>query len=185
MPPDGPTGSSRAPTTLDPAVLQVLRLLDGERVLRTWRIPLGVLVLTNLRCVEILHRVQLFSPGEWEMGPSLLFYNLEPPTVVLNRYVRLSERYDRHPLVVHLFVHDPHRVAREIDDARRAGEDEWVRRRAEAERSFRLARQRWESADRLILDTGQGEIVEVRCAYCGNGMDVRARRCPSCGAPRG
>ncbi len=185
MPRDGATPSTDSSTAADPAALRVVRLLDGERVLRTWKTPLGLLVMTNLRCLEILHRVPLFGPGGWEIGPSFLFYNLAPPAVVLNRYVRLSENYERHPMVTHLFVRDPSGVAREIEQARRAGEEEWLRRRAQAERAFRLSRQRWQTADRVVINTGQGELVEVRCSYCGNLIDVRASRCPSCGAPQG
>jgi hypothetical protein len=168
----------------DPAALRVIHLLEDERVLRTWRTPLGLLVMTNLRCVEVVRHQPLFSKGEWALGPSFFFYNMAPPKVLFNRYLRLSDTYEENPVVAHVFVHNPAQVAQELQRARLAGQNEWLRRRARAEESYRLSRVRWTSGNRVILHSAEGEVIKVRCSYCGNLMDASTNRCPSCGAPQ-
>jgi len=173
------------PDRPDPAAIRVVHLLEDERILRTWKTPLGFLVLTNLRCVEVVRRHELFGERDWELGPSFFFYDLVAPKVVLGRYLRLSEDHERNPVVAHLFVHRPLKVAQEIQIARLAGQNEWLRRRARAEESYRRSRARWTSGNRVVIDSGAGEVVKVRCVYCGNLMDAVAGHCSSCGAPQG
>ncbi|HYA58708.1 MAG TPA: hypothetical protein VEH57_09680 [Thermoplasmata archaeon] len=183
-PPGTPGSISIPPDGIDPEALAQIHLLDEERVERVWKSLLGVLVMTNLRCVELRRRPRLFSKSDWESGPNLFFYNLAPPKVVFHRYLRLSEEHERKAVAVRILLHDPNHVAREIQEARAAGQNEWIRRRARAEASFRLAHQRWRSARRVIVHTPEGELVKVRCHFCGNLMDITVVQCPFCGAPQ-
>jgi len=174
--PDVVTGPDRA----EKEALDQVRLLEGEHVRRVWKCGTGFLVMTNLRVTEVSRKPQLFSATEWQAGPSLFFYNLGPPKVMFHHYVRLSEEYPERPLVLHFFVHDPYSVAKEIQEARSVGRNEWLRRRSHAEFEARKAH---------ALVGGEGripfrEVVKVRCSFCGNLMGITAARCPSCGAPQ-
>ena len=171
------------PDPIDEGALRAIRFLDEERLHRVWRIPRGFLVATNLRCFEVERRIELFSRGDWSVGPSFLYYNLRAPSVMLHRYLRLAEDREPDPLVVHVYVRHPEVVAREIESARISGRDEWLRRRATAEASLRVARARWESGDRVLIHSPEGERIKMRCTYCGNLMDVAVEQCPYCGAP--
>jgi len=170
-----------SPDRIDRDALRQVRLLDGERVRRVWKTGRGFLVMTNLRCVEVSHKPQLFAAREWEAGPNFFFYDLAPPRVVFHHYLRLAEQHDEaRSLVMHFFVHDPYRVAEEVHEARAAGYNEWVHRRSQAEAAFRSSHTRAGAYDRQVFR----EMVKVRCEFCGNLMSVAARVCPSCGAPQ-
>jgi hypothetical protein len=174
--PDIPT----TPDHIDREVLNELRLLDGERVRRVWKTGRGFLVMTNLRCAEIWRKPQLFARSEWEAGPSIFFYNLAAPRVMFHRYLRLSEEHEEHAVALHLYVRDPYTVAQEVQEARRAGQNEWMHRRTAEEARLRQAQARTGPLDRAVFR----EMVKVRCEFCGNLMSVTASRCPSCGAPQ-
>lgn len=188
MPPETEDASPAGRTTpdpIDPEALGLLRLLEGERVLRVWRTGRGFLVMTNLRCAEVSRKVELFSPSAWNAGPNFFYYNLAPPKVEFHRYLRLSEERGRQAIVVRLYLHDPAAVAQEIQAARSAGQNEWLRRRARAEAAFRRSRERWSSGNRVLVHEADREVVLARCAFCGNLMNLRATHCPSCGASPG
>ena len=168
-----------APDRIDPEALDQVRLLEAEHVRRVWRTATGFLVMTNLRCIEVSRKPQLFSKTEWQAGPSLFFYNLSAPKVMFHRYVRLSEEWPDRPVVLHFFVHNPYAVAQEIQEARAAGRNEWLDRRVRSEASVRESHRRWDAAGRGAMR----EAEKVRCNFCGNLMSVTALHCPSCGAP--
>ena len=169
------------PDRIDPDALDQIHLLDAEAVRRVWKTMGGFLVMTNLRCIQVSRKPQLFSKVEWQAGPSLFFYNMAPPKVMFRRYVRLSEDREDHPVVLHLFVHDPYEVAQEIYGARTLGRNEWLDRRARAEVALSESRRRWESGGRAALHESS---AKRRCNFCGNLMSVTSTRCPSCGAPQ-
>jgi len=176
---EGTTDLVTSPDRIDREALSALQLLAGERVRRVWRTGRGYLVMTNLRCVEVGRKEQVFSTGDWELGPSFFFYNLGPPKVVLGHYLRLSEEHERHAVAVHVFFHEAYAIAEEIEAAREAGRSEWLLRRAQVEAASRASEAR-------ALYEGRGvvySVAKMRCDYCGNLMSVTATVCPSCGAP--
>lgn len=172
------------PAQIDREALDELRLLDGERILRVWRTGRGFLVMTNLRCVEVSRKPQLFSRSDWEVGPQFFFYDLGPPKVEFHRFLRLAEEHENRVTVVRLVLHDPEAVAQEIQEARLEGQNEWLRRRARAEASLRETRERLQSGRAYATRDGVREVIKVRCTFCGNLMAATATRCPSCGAPQ-
>jgi len=173
-----------SPDPIDLEALEQLRPLEGERILRVWRTGRGYLIMTNLRCLEVWRKYELFSAGAWEAGPSFFYYNLAPPRVEFHRFLRLSEERGRGSVVVHLAVHDPASVAREIMDARAAGQSEWLQRRSAAEAEYRRSHQRYTQGNRVLVHEGNREVVLARCIFCGNLLPILATRCPSCGAPQ-
>jgi hypothetical protein len=179
-----PPGAVTAPVPIDREALRQIHFLEGEHVLRVWRTVRGFLVMTNLRCIEVARKPQLFATSDWEAGPSLFFYNLAAPRVELHRFLRLSEEREERALVLRFYLHDPYEVAQEIQAARHAGQNEWLRRRALSEAALRQSRQRWEAAHPFRLGEGVKHAIKVRCGYCGNLIDVIATRCPFCGAPQ-
>ena len=172
------------PAQIEREALREVHLLDGERILRVWKTGRGFLVMTNLRCTEVGRKPQLFSPSDWEVGPSFFFYNLAPPKVEFHRLLRLTEEKEKRAAVLRLFLHDPDEVAREIEAAREEGQREWLKRRTRAEAALREARERWESAVPFAGRNGRRPVIRVRCGYCGNLIDGAAARCPYCGAPQ-
>ena len=181
----GSTETTTTPVPIEKGALDQVHFLEGERVLRVWRTGSGFLVMTNLRCVEISRKPQLFGTREWDAGPSFFFYNLAPPKVEFHRFLRLSEDREERAVVVRFILHDPSSVAQEIEEARLAGQNEWLRRRAGAERTLRESRERWESGRAYATRDGIRQPIKVRCGYCGNLVVVTANRCPFCGAPQG
>ncbi len=165
-----------APDQIDREALDELDLLDEERIARCWRTRRGFLVMTNLRCADVWHKLELFGPTEWHMGPSLFFYNLAPPVVVAHRYLVLSEQYEENVGSIRFLVSEPDSVASEIDAARPKGRAEWEARHA------RVRLQLGAPPHRIALGPPTG-VASVRCSFCGNPMDPTAARCPSCGAP--
>jgi hypothetical protein len=176
--------TATAPAQIDREALRELRLLDGERILRVWKTGRGFLVMTNLRCVEVSRKPQLFARSDWEVGPNFFFYNLGPPKVELHRFLRLAEEHEDRAVVTRLILHDPATVAQEIQEARLEGQNEWLRRRARAEASIRESRERLQSGRAYATRDGVREVIKVRCGFCGNLMAATATRCPSCGAPQ-
>lgn len=173
------------PARIEPEARRQVRLLEGERILRVWKTGGGFLIMTNLRVTEVLRRPQVFSPSDWEAGPSFFFYDLAPPKVEFRRFLRLvEEKTEGRAAAVRLFLHDPLDVALEIEAARVEGRDEWLRRRARVEGGLREAQKRWEASLRLAGRTGERPVLRVRCGYCGNLIDAAAARCPYCGAPQ-
>ena len=179
-----PTEAVTTPVQIEFEALRQIHLLDGERLLRVWRTGRGFLVMTNLRCIEVARKPQVFSTSDWEAGPSFFFYNLAPPRVELFRFLRLSEQREERTLVMRFFLHDPSEVAQEIQAARLAGQDEWLRRRAAAEGALRQSRERWQAGHPFAFGEGAHRVIRVRCGFCGNLIDVTATRCPFCGAPQ-
>lgn len=187
MPPRGWDSTPDVDTTpaqIERDALNEIHLLNGERILRVWKTARGFLVMTNLRCTDILRKPQVFAPSEWEAGPSLFFYNLAPPRVEFRRFLRLSDEREGRAVVLRFFLHDPEEVAREIQVARISGQQEWLQRRSLAEAIARLARERWESAVPFAGRSGPRPVIRVRCGYCGNLIDASAARCSFCGAPQ-
>jgi len=172
------------PAQIERDALHQLHLLDGEHILRVWKTVRGFLVMTNLRCQEVLRRPQLFAASDWEGGPNFFFYNLAPPKVEFHRFLRLSEDGGRGALAVRFILHDPYAVAVEIEAARVAGQEEWLRRRTRAEAVLRESRERLQAGKLYTIREGFREVIKVRCSFCGNLMPATATRCPSCGAPQ-
>ena len=179
-----PPGGVTTPVQIEREALHQIHFLEGEHVLRVWRTVRGFLVMTNLRCIEVARKPQLFATSDWEAGPSFFFYNLAAPRVELHRFLRLSEDREERALVMRFYLHDPSEVAQEIQEARRAGQNEWLRRRALSEGALRQSRERWEATHPFRPGEGLKRTIKVRCGFCGNLMDVTATRCPFCGAPQ-
>jgi hypothetical protein len=169
------------PDQLPADAWRAIDLIDGEMPLRAWRTPQGFLVLTNLRCVALWQRGELFPPHPWRSGPEFFFYNLKPPRVLLHRYVELSEEFEENGWVGRFAVADPEGVAAEISAAIESGRAAWRDRRAHSEELIR-ARQRLRAAR---VAGSRPASAMVRCAFCGNLTNVSARRCASCGAALG
>jgi hypothetical protein len=176
-----PVDSITQPDQIDKEALDELGLLHGEKILRCWRVALGFLVMTNLRCVHVWHKPELLARPTWHTGPTFFFYNLNPPQVLLGRFVQLSETYDEGAGAARFLVRDAPEVCREIDQARIAGRAEWEARRA---RTLSELHHLQEPAPPPGMVVVVRTIVKVRCAYCGNLMNADRARCPSCGAPQ-
>ncbi len=164
---------------------RVVELLEGEHVLACWRASRGYLVLTNLRSVVLRRTEAVLRPTVWEPGPQFFFYNVQPPRVVLGRYVELAEQYAEQAggLVSRLAVSDPAAVAAAIAAAIPAGQAEWMRRRSESQRQTASRRERQRANARAFVGSAPAEVARVRCDYCGNLTPVSTGRCSSCGAP--
>ncbi len=173
---EGPT----VPDPIDPGARDELELLGGERIVRCWRTPFGFLVMTNLRCVRVWRKAELFARPEWHTGPTFLFYNLSAPRVVADRFVQLSEGRDGTGASSRFLVRNPREVCQEIDDARSAGRAEWETRKESADRELRRPRSLPAPPGTTVIVR---EVVKVRCSYCGALMDTTASLCPACGAP--
>jgi len=182
---DPPQDALTSPVPIENEALGEIHFLEGERVLRVWRTGSGYLVMTNLRCIEVGHRPQLFGHHSgWVAGPSLFFYNLGPPRVQFQKFLRLAEVREERAQVIRLILHDPSSVAQEIEEARLAGQNEWLRRRAQGEAVLRESRERWEAGGAFHSRDGYRQPIRVRCGFCGNLVEVTASRCPFCGAPQ-
>jgi hypothetical protein len=177
VPPDVVT----RPDQIDPPALSELGLLHEERVLRCWKSAFGFLVMTNLRCIHVWRKPELFVRTEWHTGPTFFFYNLRRPELVLGRFVQLAEIYDEGAGPARFLVRDAPDVCREIDAARVEGQREWAERRTRARADMgRLGPAPVPPGTTVVIR----EIVKVRCAYCGNLMEESRTICPSCGAPQ-
>jgi len=176
-----PDAFSTLPDPIDQGARAQLDLLDGERIVRCWRTGFGFLVMTNLRCLHVWHKPQVFSRSSWRAGPSFYFYNLAAPQVVAKRFVELSEDYVGSFEGGRFLVRHPEEVCREIDAARAAGRAEWEVRRARAGRELHRLRAPALPAGTTVIVR---EVVKVRCNFCGNLMDVARSICPACGAPQ-
>jgi hypothetical protein len=170
-----------SPDRIPPGAWAQLELLDGERIARCWRTAFGYLVMTNLRCVHVWPKSELFERTEWHTGPTFFFYNLSPPRVVAARFLELSEAHDIEVGTARFWVRDPSAVCEEIEQARAPGRREWEARRVRVERELhRPMAIPYPPGATVIVR----EIVKVRCNFCGNLMDATADRCPFCGAPQ-
>ncbi len=176
-----PSDSVTDPDQIDMGAREAFELFHGERILKCWKVPLGFLVLTNLRCFHVWRKPEVFSHTPWRVGPTYLFYNLAPPRVVLGRFVQLSESYDEGIGASRFLVHDAPGVAADIEAARVAGQQEWAirRSRAQADRA-RLTFPRLPPGTTVVVR----EIVKVPCPFCGNLVEAGRRQCPFCGAPQ-
>lgn len=169
------------PDPVDPQALAEIDLLFGERPTRSWRVPLGFLVMTNLRCVYVWRRLSVLRTSDWEEGPTFFFYNLAPPRIVARRFVELREDSSVDARAFRFLVRDPAGVCEEVESARQAGVAEWRARSARAQiQGSRPTDVTLPPAPTVIVQ----QIVKVRCRYCGNLMDERATMCPACGAPQ-
>ena len=170
------------PDQIDPKALVQVRaiLLFGERIVRCWRTGIGFLVMTDLRCVHVWRKLELFAPTEWRTGPDFFFYNLAAPRVVGGRFLELSEEPGSASQSARFLLHDPASAREEVDQARAAGRAEWAARRTNAQHLLgRLRSPSPPPGTTLIVR----EVVKVRCSYCGNLVDVADALCPYCGAP--
>ncbi|MGI0129765.1 MAG: hypothetical protein ACREEC_06405 [Thermoplasmata archaeon] len=179
-PPEGsaPPSPVTRPDQIRPDAWRAVDLLAGEAPLQAWRTPGGYLLLTNLRCVALGRRGELFEAHLWQAGPEFFFYNLRPPHILLGRFVGLEEEYPENGWVDRFAVRDPPAVAAAILATMEPGRRAWQERRAKTEELL-LARQRRRA--QRAAGVGRPRVM-VRCAYCGNLSDVSRRRCPSCGA---
>jgi hypothetical protein len=166
------------PDPIPPDAWRALELLGGEMPLEAWKTPEGYLLLTNLRCVALWRKRELFPPHYWRTGPEFYLYNMNSPRVLLGRFVELTEQYEENGWIGRFLVRDPEGVAASISEAMEPGRQAWAERRARTEELMRSrARLRSERAA-----GGPHRPVLVRCSYCGNLADASRRRCPSCGA---
>ncbi len=170
------------PDALPAGARDELDLLAGERIARCWRCGFGFLVMTNLRCLHIWRRPELFVRSEWHSGASFFFYDLAAPRIVAGRFVELAQGTEGGPVNSSRFlVEDPRAVTREIDAARPGGRAEWAARRARVANDLhRLGRPAVPPAANVVVR----EIVRIRCTFCGNLMDEALATCPFCGAPQ-
>ncbi len=171
-----------APDPIDRGARDELDLLPGERIARCWRTGVGFLVMTNLRCVHVWRRPELFVRSDWHTGPSFFFYEMGTPRVVARRFVELAAGARGSDVELSRFlVGDPAAVAREVDAARPAGRAEWAARRVRVAHDLpRLGRPQPPPGTPIYVR----EVVKVRCSFCGNLMDEAVAACPSCGAPQ-
>ncbi len=181
--PSPPPDEVTLPDQLDPRAFGEIDFLDGERVLRCWRLPHGFLVMTNLRCLRVWERRRLFEAPEWHTGPNFFFYNLRPPRVVAGRFVELSEEYRENSGMSRFLVRDAVDACLEIEAARVAGYSAWEARRAAAQRELTRSTVAGPPPGTTVIREVVHEVVKVRCNFCGNLMAVTDARCPSCGAP--
>lgn len=166
------------PDPIPPDAWRAVDLLGGEMPLESWKTPEGYLLLTNLRCVALWRKRELFPPHHWSAGPEFFFYNLNPPRILLGRFVQLSEKYEENGWVGRFLVRDPAAVVASISAAMEPGREAWAARREHAaELMASRARLRAERAA-----GGPHRPVMIRCSYCGNLADAARHRCPSCGA---
>jgi alkanesulfonate monooxygenase SsuD/methylene tetrahydromethanopterin reductase-like flavin-dependent oxidoreductase (luciferase family) len=174
---DSPT----SPDRIDPRALAQIEFLPRERVARCWRTAIGFLVMTNLRCVHVWRKPELFAKSEWHTGPNFFFYNLASPQIVAGRFLQLSEEYEGSVETTRFLVRNPREVAREIEDARAAGRAEWRILRSQVQHELdHMRRTSAPPGTTLVIR----EVVKVRCSFCGNLMDVSDTICPTCGAPQ-
>jgi hypothetical protein len=161
--------------------LRELELLPGERISRCWRTSSGFLVMTNLRCLHVWRKFELFTKSEWHTGPTFLFYSLAPPEVRAGRFLVLTEGVGEDSHSSRFLVHDPAGLCREIEAARRAGRVEWEGRRARAIKELNRQKPLPPPPGTTVIVR---EIIKVRCSYCGNLMNAADKLCPACGAPQ-
>jgi len=169
------------PDAIPPGAWGALELLAGELPLSAWRTPHGFLVMTNLRCIAVVRKSELFRPRPWHVGPEFYFYNLRPPRVLFGKFVELAEDYDENGWVGRFVVQDPPAVVAEIMAHMDSGRAAWSARRAHTEELIRARAQ----ARAALAAPGPHAPVLVRCSFCGNLVDVTRRRCPYCGAVLG
>jgi len=173
-----------SPSQIEKDAYRQIHFLEGEHVQRVWKTARGFLVMTNLRCIEVWRKPQVFAASDWVASPSFFFYNLASPKVEFHTFLRLAEERDERAIVMRLFLHDPYEVAQEIQEARLAGQNEWLRRRALTEGALRRSREMWEASRPFEVGEGVKRMMKVRCGFCGNLMGIAATRCPFCGAPQ-
>ena len=171
------------PDPIEVAARDSIDFLEGERLLRVWKISRGYLVLTNLRVLRVLKSIELLTGGDWSIESNFFFYDLAAPRVLFNRAIRLSGDGPSSPPAAYAVIRDPRGVAEEIETARVAGQEEWSRRRALAQMTLGPSRARWTKSAADAGAAGAPLVRRIRCAYCGNPMDPGVLRCPSCGAP--
>jgi hypothetical protein len=167
------------PDQIDPGALLELQFLPGEQISRCWRTGSGFLVMTNLRCVHVWKRVELFEKPTWHTGPSFLFYNLGPPQVSAGRFLVLTEGVGEEGHSSRFLVQDPNAICQEIEGARAPGRAEWEVRRARAMKELNRPRPAPPPPGTTVIVR---EIIKVRCSYCGNLMNATDELCPACGA---
>ena len=177
-PPDAVTG----PDQLSEGAYRELSLLEDERIARCWRTSAGFLVMTNLRVIPLWHRAELFAEPEWKEAPSLFFYALAAPRVLLGRFLELSDGDDDAGERLRFLVADPASVAAEIEAARGPGRSEWDRRRARALSQTDLTRTTAAAAPPQVVREIVREVVKVLCRNGGGLVYAGQRRSPLGGA---
>lgn len=170
-----------APAQIPPDAWSALDLLEGERVLRCWKTGFGFLVMTNLRCVHVWRKQELFASPEWQTGPTFLFYNMAAPRIVARRFLQLSEEQDIDIGSARFLIANPDAVRQEIDDQRAPGQAEWRARKAATEKLLHHPRPVGPGAGATVIVR---EVVKVRCQFCGTLMNPSDAHCPNCGAPQ-
>jgi len=169
------------PDAIDPGARAEIEFLHGERILRCWRTGIGFLVMTNLRCLHVWRKPELFARSEWHTGPNFFFYSLASPEVVAGRFVQLAEEYEGSLESARFLVRHPQEVSREIEGARAAGRVEWRAIRSQVQKELGKLHVPVSPPGTTTIVR---EIVKVRCSFCGNLMDLSATICPACGAPQ-
>ena len=176
-----PPDSLTRPDQIEKAALDEITLFHDEQIVRCWKVGFGFLVMTNLRCIHVWKKPELFARSDWHVGPTFFFYNLGPPAVLFGRFVQLTEMFDEGVGSARFLVHDASEIAREIDASRVAGQREWETRRARAQSDLkRLRFPRVPPGTTVVVR----EIVKIPCVYCGNLVESGRRQCPFCGAPQ-
>jgi len=173
-----PQFQTTVPDRIPADAWRALGLLAGEVPLQAWRTPAGFLVLTHLRCVIVSHRVAIFGPAEWRVGPEFFFYNLRAPRVLFGRFLELSEEYEENGWTGRFAVAHPAEVGHAIETQMGPGRAAWQSRRSQT--------QQWIGAREKLRAESFAHLtaqpVYVRCAFCGNLVDAGRHRCPDCGA---
>jgi hypothetical protein len=180
--PEASSGDSpTSPDNIEPGARAKIEFLPRERIVRCWRTGIGFLVMTNLRCVHVWKKPELFVKSEWHAGPNFFFYNLATPQIVAGRFVELTEEYEGSVEAARFLVRNPREVSRDIDEARAAGRAEWKAIRAQVQHEVNRLRRPAPPPNTTVIVR---EVVKVRCSFCGNLMEVTEARCPTCGAPQ-
>jgi hypothetical protein len=183
--PKDPTRPNLAtqPDQLDPHAFVRIDFLEGERILRCWRLPHGFLLLTNLRCFRVWEKRVLFEDPSWQTGPEFFFYDLQPPRILDQRFVELVAAEGGAGVTARFLVQDPETARSEIEAARLAGRTMWDARRRLAEHTLKRPMVPAAPPGTTVIREVIHEVVKVPCSYCGTLVDVTDPRCPSCGAP--
>jgi hypothetical protein len=182
---DPPPEQRTAPDQLPAEAWRAVDLFEGELARRCWRTARGYLLLTNLRCLMLWQHHELFRSRDWEASPQVLLYNVQPPHVVLGRFVEVQAAYDPAEGSIRAAVADPNAVAEEIAAEVPRARAEWDRRRTQALAELAAHRARRDQIAAALAAGRPVPIPRVPCKYCGNLMPITARTCPTCGAPAG
>ncbi len=166
------------PDLLEPEARRALDLMDGERLLGSWRVARGYLILTDLRCLRLWHHVELLGEDRWRSGPSFFFYDMPPPVVLGPHSLELREDTGADARSTRFQVADAPGVGAAIAAQRGPGREAWSRRRDLVAGPLEALRAAWPGRPGVTPTSSP-------CIYCGNLVPTGATHCPSCGAPQG